>query len=372
MSSSGAALDRVSALICALRVSQGGVRKLRLIVNYVPIDTDGADAVHNATPKAPQKPKEEESKGITIDVDEPAPKTTYRAGRSYMSFERFTNLFDGLSHATLSSSKTGISTGPRINITKFHYASGVVSTYQTGASIVDPVHERLTTIGRLDLSVPAEPNVRIVIRLQQVEHVEFTPSVSPLYVTLSESWSYAYKSTYMYTLDKRVIGVDKQDACRCDPDMHVTLELLSTSPSLQIKSDTTNALNLLGKVLDLVGRFDSNGDKRDLSAIVEYTHEPHLKLAKKKTTPTITKKKRTRKRKTKPATSADTDDNKDDDKPKWKRKRKPKPNTTAGDTPKPKPKEKKKNKKEVEPPPEIVMATSVDDIECVEGLVVAM
>lgn len=97
--------------------------------------------------------------------------------------------------------------------------------------------------------------------------VEYNPTVGPTYVRLHERWSCVHKSScgaqWTYDLSKVVEGVNKVEACQSEPTFELELELDRES-IVGLDSELV-ARHLISKSLDLLGRYNSRGQREILT-----------------------------------------------------------------------------------------------------------
>lgn len=91
------------------------------------------------------------------------------------------------------------------------------------------------------------------------------PSISsPSFIRLQEVWEFVYKEAFIYTLKKVCAGKTKEQACQEVPTYEMELELIPHSSYLKNKTNEEMAESLIEKCLDLVGRFDVEGERINL------------------------------------------------------------------------------------------------------------
>jgi hypothetical protein len=89
---------------------------------------------------------------------------------------------------------------------------------------------------------------------------DYIATEPPIYVRLHERWTFIYKNTWKYDFSKVSSGKTKESACKSLPVFEVELELLRNNTVFLNESSTVIATNLVEKLIDLLGRFDENGD----------------------------------------------------------------------------------------------------------------
>ena len=188
---------------------------------------------------------------------------TSTVGSGGVPFNVFNKLFDSLS---LAATRGVVLASAKTAIIDFHYADNVRTRYVAGKS---PVSIRKTRLAKYDMVCPQRPNIclRLNLKNETPIPVALVSESSPLLVRLQESWVFSYGGKFEYHLKKTVSGINKQTACKSLPLYEIELELLRNPTWMAETSDDDIAANILCKMMDLCGRYTSDGTKCELTIL---------------------------------------------------------------------------------------------------------
>lgn len=126
-----------------------------------------------------------------------------------------------------------------------------------------PIFVKKTTIASLDIECQGR-NLDLRLKLSEERPIEnYIAKVAPNLVRLHKRWSFEYKEAWKYDFSKVASGTSKDNACKSKPIFEIELELLPNSTFLVI-SDREIAHHIVEKLIDLLGRFNTNFEKLPL------------------------------------------------------------------------------------------------------------
>jgi hypothetical protein len=113
------------------------------------------------------------------------------------------------------------------------------------------------------------PQYSFCFHLKQ-EHPTKNPSMAiPNCVRLQQAWEFTYKDAFRYTLKKVCTGNTKEQACKQEPTYEIEIEVIPHSAYLSESTNEFMAHSLVIKIMDLVGRFDFDGQTVDLHCVFD-------------------------------------------------------------------------------------------------------
>jgi len=121
-----------------------------------------------------------------------------------------------------------------------------------------PSFVKKTTISKCDFSCKERSyDLRVSLK-EELPLKPYLAKDTPDLVRLHERWSFTYKEAWRYDFSKVASGTSKEIACQSQPVFEIELELLRNSHILKTWTSEQLAENIIEKLVDLLGRFDSN------------------------------------------------------------------------------------------------------------------
>jgi hypothetical protein len=186
---------------------------------------------------------------------------TYTPGVSFAYFHDLHQLL------TRTSTEHWSKSGHADHFASFYYPGSIRGRFSPAAK--DPNFVTKTRVAKLDIACPER---RFILRISLNSEVPSPiPVHGPQSVRLHERTLFVYKKYWSYELSKVASGQTKEDACGQPCIFDIELELNRKVLEDSSLTDNFIAQSFIGKLLDLLGRFDHKRKKQPLSLdVIKY------------------------------------------------------------------------------------------------------
>lgn len=175
--------------------------------------------------------------------------------KSGVDFKYFQSIHSIFTYENPTKPKVWSSVEPKSHFASFFYKGNIRGRY-TAKTPPDIVQK--TTVANIDIgATDRHYDLRVSLK-EEIPLKSHIVTQVPEHVRLHQRWSFVYKDAFRYDLTKVASGQNKESACLSPPVFEVELELLRNQTFLNSNSSEQLAYHIIQKLIDLLGRFDTN------------------------------------------------------------------------------------------------------------------